>query len=680
MKNAERFRRFERTLPGGIFVYEAKGNENLIYVNQECVEMFRCSTQEEFFELTGGTFRGMVHPIDYERVKKSIWRQVNRKESENDHVIYRIVTKSGNLRWVDDFGRLVEDEEFGQVFVVSFYDVSDRMHVSGNPCSVDIPLNYYMSKTVGQQKIEDADVQALLDEAREVLDADLIYVFEGLPGNDGFEVTFESRKKDIESVLGIRRIVGQENFLQSYSKYDTDGLVTYRTNLTRKSGEILSYGVFHNDVYDGSVGIVDFKKTKWSEDERISIQKLGRGLHQALLFSRFKKIEAEREIQQEKLEIALKAKTTFLSNMSHDIRTPMNAIMGFTRMAMEQKDEMEKVQEYLTKIMSASEHMLQIINDVLDMVKIESGKVELNMQPMDLEEESMSAAELFWESMEQKKLSFEMDTELVERYIIGDPVRIRQILVNLIGNAQKYTHAGGKVRVKVKQTGIADEGCADYQIVVKDTGIGMSSEFQEHLFKVFEWERSATVSRQQGTGLGLAICKELVDMMGGTITCESEIGVGTKFCVSFSAKVAGNVEEKEKKDFDMTKFEGRCVLLVEDNELNREIAGELLKMRGLLVEEAENGAVAVEKVKKMPADYYDMILMDIQMPYMNGYEAARIIRGMEEEKKRQIPIIAMTADAFQEDKQRAIEAGMNAHISKPINFETFFGILEKNLS
>lgn len=680
MENGNRFQRFEKTLPGGFFVYEAKGEERLLYANQKCIELFQCTDFEDFLKWTGGSFRGLVHPVDYQRVLKSIWQQIGENRDNNDHVLYRITTKKGDIRWVDDFGRLIDDEEFGSVFVVSLYDITDRMHVSGIPCSVDVPLNKYLSKTVGKQKIEDSDVQALLDEVREALGTDLIYVFEGLPSNDGFEVTFESKKEHAESILGISRVVGPENFKQSYHKYREGGLVAYQTKITRRTGKILSYGVFHNDIYDGSVGIIDFSgKEDWSEDEKVSMQKIGRALHQAILFSRFEKIEREREIQQEKLEIALKAKTMFLGNMSHDIRTPMNAIMGFTRMAMEHNGESEKVQDYLKKIQSASEHMLQIINDVLDMVIIESGKMELSVCPMNLEEESRTVEDMFSESMEQKNISFEMHTNIVEKLIVGDPVRIRQILINLIGNSLKYTHSGGKVLAEIIQTGIGDEGVADYRIRVKDTGIGMSKEFQKHVFELFERERSATVSRQQGTGLGLAICKELVDLMGGTISCESEAGVGTEFCVTFTAKVAENFEKEEKQELDIEEFKGSRILLVEDNELNREIAKELMETRGLVVEEAENGAVAVEKVKKAREDYYAMILMDIQMPYMNGYEATKEIRKLENEKLRNIPIVAMTADAFYEDKERAIKAGMNGHLSKPIDFNAFFEVLNTTL-
>lgn len=677
MENKNRFQRFEELLPGGFFVYKANGMEQLLHANQKCIELFQCKDFEEFRTLIGNSFRGIVHPVDYKRVERSIWRQVDNNEEKNDHVIYRITTKEGNIRWVDDFGRLIEDEEFGPIFVVSLYDITDRMQVSGLPCSVDIPLNTYLSKTVGKRKIEDADVQILLDAAREALDAEHIYLLEGLPKNDGFEVIFESKKEYVESIWGIRRVVGEERFRRNHVCYGEDGVVSYWTTLTKKRGAILCYGMFHNDVYDGSIGIVNYTKDslEWSEDEKASVQKLGRALHQALLFSRLKKIEEERIIQQEKLEVALKAKTTFLSNMSHDIRTPMNAIIGFTRMAKENQAEQEKVLDYLNKIQSASEHMLRIINDVLDVVKIESGKMELNMCPMDLEEECLVTADMFRESMADKSIDFRMDVEVIERFIIGDPVRIRQILVNLIGNALKYTHSGGKVFVNVKQIGITDEGLGDYLISVKDTGIGMSKEYQEHLFKAFERERSATVSGVQGTGLGLAICKDLVDLMGGTITCESETGVGTEFVVTFSAKVEDCFEKETKQDPKDISFNGKRILLVEDNELNREIARAILEEKEILVEEAEDGAVAVAKMKKVAPDYYDLILMDVQMPYMNGYDATREIRKIE----KNIPIIAMTADAFQEDRQKALEAGMDGHLSKPIDLDKLFEILQKML-
>ncbi len=674
------FEQFEDVLPGGFFVYQALEGETLVYANHKTIAMFQCNSMDELRQLTGNSFKGMVHPIDYERIESEIERELKKGQAA-DHVTYRIMTKNGEILWVDDFGRFFDDPIYGPVFAVFLHDITDSMHVKGLPCSIDIPLNKYLTKTVGQQKIENEDVQLLMDEAREAMGADLLYLFEGLPTNDGFEVTFESKKSDKEGILGIRKMIGVKEYALAEKHYDENRMVSYLTNLTRKKGAILSYGIFHNKIYDGSIGLIRFGKEdlNWSEDEEICIQKLGRAIHQALLFSRLSKVEEERRRQQEKLEIALKAKSTFLNNVSHDIRTPMNAVMGFTQLAMENIADMDSVRDYLDKIKVSGEHMLHIINDVLDMSKIESGKLELKTCSMNLEEEILSAMEMVRSAMEKKGLAFHTEISLVENCIIGDPVRLKQILVNLLTNSVKYTNTGGDVWLRANQTGIHDDGTGTYCIIVKDSGIGMSEEFQKHIFKNFERERNATVSGIQGTGLGLAICKELVELMGGTIVCESKMGEGTTFTVTFCAKVENMPQKQIADPFANVNFSGKRILLVEDNVLNREIAASILETKGLEIVEAEDGAVAVEKMKKAVPGEYDLILMDIQMPFMNGYQATKTIRNLENRELAEIPIIAMTADAFSEDREKAFAAGMNEHLAKPINFHKLFQLLYEYL-
>lgn len=515
-------------------------------------------------------------------------------------------------------------------------------------------------------------------------------------------------------------------------------------------------------------------------------------------------------------QYANKAKTTFLNNMSHDIRTPMNAIIGFTSLAATHLDNKEQIKDYLSKIMTSGNHLLSLINDVLDMSRIESGKVKIEEKETSLPEIMHDLKTIVQADVKSKQLEFYIDTlDVTNETIICDKLRLNQVLLNLLSNAMKYTKPGGMVSVRVIQTADAPEGYASYKFSVKDTGIGMSPEFLKHVFEPFEREQTSTVSGIQGTGLGLAITKNIVDMMNGTITVESEVGKGSEFVVTFCFRVTENVADTQKLEhlenlralvvdddvntcvsvskmlstigmrpdwttlgneavirtefameqnepysayiidwlmpdmngielvrrirkiigdltpviiltaYDWTdieqeareagvtafcskplflselrnalaapscgdkeetteekeelRFDGKKILLVEDNELNLEIAQTILEAAGFVIDTADDGSVAVEKMKTNPAGTYDLILMDVQMPIMNGYEATRAIRALGNKKKASIPIVAMTANAFDEDRKEAMDAGMNGYAAKPIEIDKLMQTLKEIL-
>ncbi len=381
---------------------------------------------------------------------------------------------------------------------------------------------------------------------------------------------------------------------------------------------------------------------------------------------------------------ANRSKRAFLFNMSHDIRTPMNAIIGFTELAEQNIDDREKVRDYLQKIMFSSQHLLSLINDILDMSRIENGKVTIEAVPVCIRDQMDLVKDVVRSDIENRRLRYVEKTEkLDDIYVYADALHVNRILINILSNAVKFTPDGGTITFTVRERKSEREGYALYDFIIEDTGIGMSGEFIGHIFEQFAREKTSTVSHTQGTGLGMSITKSLVDLMGGEIRVESELGKGSVFTVSLEFKItsADMVYGKAAADdsSSLLALSGRRVLLVEDNDLNMEIAKAMLEAMGLEVETASDGSEALEKVKKESADRYDLILMDIQMPMMNGYEATRAIRALDDRDKAGIPIIAMTANAFDEDRTNAFEAGMNDHIAKPLDITILRGTIAARL-
>ena len=399
-----------------------------------------------------------------------------------------------------------------------------------------------------------------------------------------------------------------------------------------------------------------------------------------------KRAEKE-EKQKQELENALAiarqanlARVVFLRNMSHDIRTPLNAVIGFARLAMKSGDDSEKVQDYLNKILVSGDHLLAIVNDVLEVSRIESGQTKLEETPCNMKDIVDEVEVIIQGQTQEKEQTFVVDVDQVrDRYIYCDRLRIKEILVNLLGNAVKFTPKGGRIEFKVLQKDSTEKGFVNYEVHVKDNGIGMSPAFMKKMFLPFEREQTSTVSGVQGTGLGLSITKQFVDLMGGTIEVTSRENVGTEFVVRFSHRLADTGSEAREEDVKTTEndydFRGKRILVAEDNELNREIAVAVLEEAGFEVEEAENGAVAVDKIRTAGAKYYNVVLMDIQMPVMDGCTAAKQIRNLEDPELANIPIIALSANAFEEDKKASAEAGMNGHLAKPVDISELLKIL-----
>ena len=393
-------------------------------------------------------------------------------------------------------------------------------------------------------------------------------------------------------------------------------------------------------------------------------------------------LNAKLQIAVENAESANRAKSTFLFNMSHDIRTPMNAIIGYAELAARHSDEPAKLEKYMENIQVCGQNLLMLLNNVLDLARIENDKTEMEYSVSDVEKDFRNCIAMFQNQADSKGQTLTVTTHLLHPYVYADIPHLTEVCTNLVSNAVKYTGAGGTIRCGVTQKPGEKKGWCDTVVTVADNGIGMSQEFQKHIFEPFERERTSTVSKVEGSGIGMGIVKKLVGLMGGTVEVESKIGVGSTFTVTIPCRIASEEEAQAKRAADPADREslrGTRILLTEDNDLNAEIATELLQEEGCTVDRAKDGVECVDMLEKAANGTYQMILMDVQMPVMNGYDATKKIRRMDDPQKANIPIVAMTANAFSEDKQVALDAGMNDHIAKPINMSVLVPTLRKYL-
>ena len=394
------------------------------------------------------------------------------------------------------------------------------------------------------------------------------------------------------------------------------------------------------------------------------------------------KLNAKLQIAVENAESANHAKSTFLFNMSHDIRTPMNAIIGYADLASRHSDDPAKLKNYMENIQVCGQNLLMLLNNVLDLARIENDKTEMEYSVSDVDKDFRNCIAMFRNQADSKGQTLTVTTHLLHPYVYVDIPHLTEVCTNLVSNAVKYTGAGGTIRCDVTQKPGEKESWCNMVITVADNGIGMSQEFQKHIFEPFERERTSTISKVEGSGIGMGIVKKLVGLMGGTVAVESKIGVGSKFTVTIPCRIASEDETQAKREINPSDQKCLCgtrILLTEDNDLNAEIATELLQEEGCTVDRAKDGVECVDMLEKAANGTYQLILMDIQMPVMNGYDAAKKIRRMDDPQKAGIPIIAMTANAFTEDRQVALDAGMNDHIAKPINMNVLVPTLRKYL-
>ena len=656
---ANKFKKFIDHLPGGFLIYRADGDEEIIYANKALIHMFECHNIQEFLEFTGNSFKGMIYSEDREEVLKSITQQINEGGENLDYVEYRILTKNGNLRYAEDYGHFIKTK-VGDMYYVFITDSTEKI-----------------------AKRQQEHMQRL-------------EVIEGLSVNYDSILYIDL---DTDSVMPYRlsqRLAMQFDGKMQSRKFSeiSESFVNYWVHPDDRSriSTVLSPDYIRRMLNGNSSYYANFRCVQGTDIRYLQLRivdvKCNGPVSQVVLGSRNIEEELKQEMQQKTLlENALKdskqayiAKNAFLSNISHDMRTPLNALFGYLELAKKHIDNKETLEKHLTSVNEAGKQLMDLVNKVLEISYLESNDFQLAEDLCNLEGLASEVYDEVVPIANKKKIELNVEAHKVEHPVVfTDKSQLKQILLNLVTNAIKYTGTGGKVHLLVEEKRSASSEFASFRFVVKDTGIGIAKESLEKIFEPFEREHNYTQSGVFGSGLGLTIVKQILDSMGGTITAESEVGVGSTFTVELSFKLSENDDASSNLDEVEEFIKGKKILVVEDNEINMEIETELLEDLGLIVEPAENGLIAVEKMKIAQPYEYLFVLMDIQMPVMDGWQATEGIRSLDNPALSEIPIIALSANAFESDKRLSAKNGMNAHLNKPIDLTALLKAIKKTV-
>lgn len=658
-EDAQLFSKFVNDMPGGFFICRAYGYNNgqILFINRAMMRIFKCKNLQEFKELTGNNFWGTVHPDDLEAVSQSVKEQYVAPRDNLGLLEYRITTKDGSVRRIEAYGHLVHSKSMGNIFYVFVSDATEKIK----------------------------------KRRRESLQR--IKVIEGLSVNYDTVLFAEINKNKVLPYRLSSRIASniakrlQEGdyakFVKNYVKvcvHPDD-----RQNIALK----LSPEYIASALEETRTFYINFKSlsrgvTKYLQFKIVNVGPKGK-VTQVGIGCRNVDMEVLQELNQKKFleealnssKLAFVAKNTFLSNMSHDMRTPLNALFGYTALAKKKLADVPVAQTYLEKIEAAGTSILELVNKVLEITYIESQDCHINETECNLNDLIEKVYRTVASKAAHKNINISMQTSSVRNVdVYADGEKLKQVLDHIVGNAVKYTKHGGNIDITVTEQ-ITSTDTSTFRFTVKDTGIGISKEYLSRIFEPFEREQNTTFSGEYGSGLGLTIAKHIVEMLSGTIEVSSTKGEGSVFTVTVSLKLQ-NRDEEQPADTDnlLNYLKGKKILLVEDNEINLEIETDILQDLELIVEPAENGKVAVEKLTAAKEGEYLFVLMDIQMPVMDGRAAAAKIRKMNS-PIAQIPIIALSANAFEVDKRLSIEAGMNDHITKPLDIAVMLKAVAK---
>ena len=673
--------RFMDEMPGGFLIYQADEEEKIIYANKALLRLFKCDTMKQFRELTGNSFQGIVHPEDLDAIEESIREQIADSQYDLDYVEYRIIRRDGVICWVDDYGHYIHSEAVGDIFYVFIGDATEK-----RKRQLEEKANWMKEKKQKEQKM-----QRLIDEydqERQLINQEHLRRLEVIKG---LSVNYETiLYADLENDQILPYRLSDRTEHQFGKKYQKRSYLWYVKNyagtwvypedrkllLEATSPSYVREKLAEDKTYYVNYRITDQRETQYLQLRVVNVGKED-PISQIVMGYRRVDEELQREMEQKQMletaldnaNLAIVAKNTFLSNISHDMRTPLNAIFGYTTLAKKNIDDKEAIRKYLDKIEESSSQFLELIDKVLEISWTETNDTNIAETECNLTDILMNVHRGLSRQAAKKGISLRLDTDtLKDADIYGDKEKIRQILFHLAGNAVVYTKPGGTVDIIIREVEKQINQYAVYQFIIRDSGIGISEEFLSHIFEPFAREKNTTYSGVHGTGLGLTIVKHIVEIMDGNIEVESTVGEGSTFTVTLRFRIQ-NQPLTAVADLDgiLEYIMRQTILLVEDNEINAEIETEILEGLGFHIQTVQDGRMAVETVRQSGPGDYVLILMDIQMPVMDGWQATKEIRGLEDQGLSQIPIIALSADAFESDEQMSIRCGMDAHLTKPLD-------------
>lgn len=684
--------KFMNEMPGGFFIYRADDDEHIIYANDALLRIFGCTTKKEFVELTGNSFKGMVHPCDLDKIEQSIQEQIFDSQYDLDYVEYRIIRKDGQIRWIEDYGHFIHTQHLGDVFYVFLSDATEKRN------------RMLLEKASSEEKsLKEEHLQNLLKEYNKEKSLITQEYLRRLEVIEGLSINYESilyADLDTDKILPYR--LSSRTQLQFGKKFQPRRFIWYISDYIKTwvhpedrelvtkttSPEYIRSQLSNNKTYYVNYRIINEGEIQFLQ---LRIVNVGNKKDISQIVMGYRRVDEEirREMEQKQIleealdnaKLAIIAKNTFLSNMSHDMRTPLNAIFGFTSLAKQHIDDTEAVCTYLDKLETAGRQLLDLIDKTLEISWMETNNIHLTESECNICDIIQGIHKTLLPQAAEKNITFSVHCSSLEHCdIYGDNTKIRQCLLYLAQNAIIYTPSEGKVDITATELKELPDDYAMYQFTIQDTGIGISKDFLKHIYEPFERENNTTISGIHGTGLGLTIVKNIVDMMGGEISVDSAVGRGTTFTVTLRLHIQNrplpfSTESKEI----IAQLLNQKILLAEDNEINLEIEVELLQELGFLIETAVNGSIAVEKIKQSKPGEYALILMDIQMPVMDGREATQAIRKLDNPELANIPIIALSANAFESDRQLSIESGMDAHLTKPIDVPLLLESIAKTI-
>ena len=677
------FLRFLDEIPGGFLIYRAWGDERILYANRGLLHLFGCDSTDALRTLTGNSFKGIVHPEDLEAVEQSIYRQIEDSAERLNYVEYRIRRRDGTVRRVEDHGHFVRGGNTEDYFYAFLADATEKYERREKERSV--------LQSAAREK--DREMQKLIrhyDAERALIDQEYLRRLEVI---EGLSINYESilfADIGIDQVLPYRLSVRTQPmfktrfFLRVYSEYAQEYAQRWvhpedRERVARMTSiEHIQETLAQNSTYYLNYRVCMGEETQYLQLRIVAVGESEGPCTQIVMGFRSLDEEIRREMEQKQIlaqaltnaNLAVTAKNTFLSNMSHDMRTPLNAILGFAQLAKHELDDPKAVLGCLNRIETSGKQLFELINKVLELANMESEQscaLEVECVLRDIAQEVF---DYLRPQAQEKNIDFSVQIGLRHEVIFSDPEKLRQLLMYLVNNAVTYTPSDGRVTIFIEEKDEKTGPYALYRIRVQDTGIGISEEFLDRIFDPFAREKNTTLSGVHGVGLGLSIVKNIVDMMGGSIDVQSKPNEGSTFTVELNFRVQ---EEDPLPALEEAaaapSARGKSVLVVEDNEINLEIEKELLEMKGFSVDTAVDGSVALEKLRCCAPGQYDVILMDLQMPVMDGWQAAAEIRKLNDPARAGIPIIAVSANSLKEDVRRSLESGMNAHLPKPIDIE-----------